>query len=108
YSDPVASDWGNRRRTQPSRYRRPMNPAFQLNRRNFLKCSACGVTANAFGLYPKLLLVAVLNDGHSLAPKPAHFEPKAKQLLFVFLTGGFSHFDTFDPKPKLRAEHSKP
>ena len=85
-----------------------MNPAFQLDRRNFLKCSACGVTANALGLYPKLSLAAALNDGHSLAPKPAHFEPKAKQLLFVFLTGGFSHLDTFDPKPKLRAEHGKP
>ena len=56
----------------------------------------------------KLSLAAALNDGHPLAPKPAHFEPKAKQLLFVFLTGGFSHLDTFDPKPKLRAEHGKP
>jgi hypothetical protein len=49
-----------------------------------------------------------LNDGHPLAPKPTHFPPKAKHLLFVFLTGGFSHLDTFDPKPKLQAQHGQP
>jgi hypothetical protein len=43
-----------------------------------------------------------------LAPKPTHFEPKAKQLIILFLTGGFSHVDTFDEKPKLRADHGKP
>jgi hypothetical protein len=85
-----------------------MQSLSEINRRNFLKCSGCGVATGALGLYPKLSLAAALNDGHPLAPKPAHFEPKAKQLLFVFLTGGFSHLDTFDPKPKLRAEHGKP
>lgn len=34
-----------------------------------------------------------------LAPKPPHFQPKAKSLIFIFLTGGVSHIDTFDPKP---------
>jgi hypothetical protein len=53
-------------------------------------------------------LAAALNDGHPLAPQTTHFPPKAKHLIFVFLTGGFSHLDTFDPKPRLRAEHGKP
>jgi len=60
------------------------------------------------GLQPLLALAAELNEGHPLAPRPSHAPPKAKQLLFIFLTGGFSHLDTFDPKPKLQANHGKP
>ena len=36
-----------------------------------------------------------------LAPKPTHFAPKAKRVIFLFMNGGPSHVDTFDPKPKL-------
>src|SRR5437667_10069363 len=36
-----------------------------------------------------------------LAPKPAHFTPKAKSVIFLFMYGGPSHVDTFDYKPKL-------
>jgi Protein of unknown function (DUF1501) len=79
-----------------------------MNRREFFRCSACGLAAGGLGLYPRLSFAAALYDGHPLAPKAAHFPPKAKQLIFVFLTGGFSHLDTFDPKPKLKAEHGKP
>src|SRR5580765_5395745 len=78
------------------------------NRRGFLKCSACGAAAGALGLYPRLSLAAALNEGHPLAPKPAPFEPKAQQLVFIFLTGGVSHLDTFDYKAKLQADHNKP
>jgi len=77
-----------------------------LRRRDFLKCSA-GCAAGSLGLYHSLALAARHNHGHPLAPRPAHFEAKAKNLLFVFLTGGFSHVDTFDPKPKLAADHGK-
>ncbi|MBC8352805.1 MAG: DUF1501 domain-containing protein [Planctomycetes bacterium] len=35
----------------------------------------------------------------------AHFAPKAKQVIFLFMTGGVSHIDTFDPKPILDARH---
>lgn len=79
----------------------------QINRRAFLKCSACGLSLGALGLHPALSLAAALNDGHPLAPKPTHFEPKARRLIFIFLTGGFSHLDTFDPKPKLQTDHGK-
>ena len=33
--------------------------------------------------------------------------PKAKRVIFLFMTGGVSHVDTFDPKPKLFADHGK-
>lgn len=81
---------------------------YPVTRRQFLKCSACGLAAGTLGLRSSLSLAAALHGGHPLAPRPAHFPAKAKQLLFIFLTGGFSHIDTFDPKPKLHAEHGKP
>jgi hypothetical protein len=77
------------------------NPS--VDRREFLKCCASG----SLGLYPALSLAAAVNDGHVLAPRPTHFPPKAKNLIVVFLTGGVSHVDTFDPKPKLQADHGK-
>jgi hypothetical protein len=36
-----------------------------------------------------------------LAPKSSHFPPRAKRVIFLFLNGGMSHVDTFDPKPML-------
>src|SRR6516165_9959674 len=73
------------------------------SRREFLRCCAAG----SLGLYPTLSLAAEVFAGHALAPKPSDFPPKAKHLIVIFLTGGFSHVDTFDPKPKLRADHGK-
>jgi hypothetical protein len=43
-----------------------------------------------------------------LAPKPPHFRAKAKQVVHLFMNGGPSHVDTFDPKPKLDEYHGKP
>src|ERR1700704_1378660 len=37
-----------------------------------------------------------------LAPKAPHFAPKAKSVIFLFMVGGPSHIDTFDPKPALQ------
>jgi hypothetical protein len=76
-------------------------------RREFLRCCGAGLTAGGLGLYRSLSLAAERNDGQALAPRPAHFAAKAKHLIFVFLTGGFSHVDTFDDKPKLRTDHGK-
>ena len=36
-----------------------------------------------------------------LAPKPGHFPAKVKRVIFLFMNGGPSHVDTFDPKPEL-------
>ena len=41
------------------------------------------------------------------ARKPWHFEPKAKRVIHIFLNGGSSHVDTFDPKPELDKWHGK-
>jgi hypothetical protein len=74
-------------------------------RRDFVKCSAAGLAG--LGLYCRLALAAQVHGGHVLAPRPTHFPPRARHLIFVFLTGGFSHVDTFDPKPKLRTDQGK-
>jgi hypothetical protein len=43
-----------------------------------------------------------------LVPKKPHFAPKAKRVIFLFMSGGPSHVDTFDPKPELTRLHGKP
>ncbi|MDB5385274.1 MAG: hypothetical protein JWM11_920 [Planctomycetaceae bacterium] len=42
-----------------------------------------------------------------LSPKATHFPAKAKRVIFLFSTGGVSHMDTFDHKPKLMAADGK-
>ena len=43
-----------------------------------------------------------------LLPKAPHFTPKAKRVIYLFLNGGPSQVDTFDPKPKLTEYNGKP
>lgn len=47
-------------------------------------------------------------DGLPLLPKQPHFEATAKQVVHIFMNGGPSHVDTFDPKPSLDKYHGKP
>jgi hypothetical protein len=42
-----------------------------------------------------------------LAPKSPHFAPKAKRIVHIYLNGGPSHIDTFDPKPTLKKYDGK-
>jgi hypothetical protein len=44
---------------------------------------------------------------HPLAVRPPHFPAKAKRVIHLFMNGGPSHVDTFDPKPQLTAYHGK-
>jgi hypothetical protein len=72
-------------------------------------------TANGFGLLG-LAGVLAADDrgtpvahapGSPLSPKPGHFPAKAKRVIFLFMNGGPSHVDTFDPKPGLTAADGK-
>jgi hypothetical protein len=74
-----------------------------MQRRDFLKCC----TAGSLGLYPALSLAAQVHGAEVLPPRRTHFQPKAQNLIFVFLTGGMSHVDTFDYKPGLRRDHGR-
>lgn len=62
--------------------------------------------ANGFGM---LGLANILNGERALAASSAgHFLPSAKRIIFLFMSGGPSHVDLFDPKPRLNEEHGKP
>ncbi len=41
-------------------------------------------------------------------PKPPHAEPKARNVIFLYMDGGPSQIDTFDPKPRLTREDGRP
>ena len=59
-----------------------------------------------------LILPGVLSDlfaaADPLAPRPPHFAPRAKRVIFLHMSGGVSHVDSFDYKPRLIADHNKP
>ncbi|HET6328985.1 MAG TPA: DUF1501 domain-containing protein [Planctomycetaceae bacterium] len=81
----------------------------RTGRRKFLESAGCGLAALAggAGIYTWLNHAAQVNGGGPVAPVAAAGGPKGKQLIFVFLTGGVSHVDTFDPKPKLSANDGR-
>src|SRR5688572_25584902 len=85
-----------------------MQIRYYPGRREFLKTCSAACLAGSAGMYASLLKAVEEQGGGALAPKPTHFEPRAKNLIFVFLTGGFSHVDTFDYKPQLAADAGKP
>lgn len=64
-----------------------------LSRRHFLQRSGMG-----FG---SLALAQMLNQESACADSGQHFAGKAKHVIHVFLNGGMSQVDTFDPKPEL-------
>jgi uncharacterized protein (DUF1501 family) len=83
-----------------------VNPSL-LSRREMLRGAGFG-----FGAWALLDLLA--RNGHSsaadnpLTAVPPHFPARAKHVIFLFMQGGPSHIDTFDPKPKLKELHGKP
>jgi len=46
-------------------------------------------------------LVSELMADDPLAPRAGHFPGKAKRVIFLYMSGGVSHIESFDPKPKL-------
>lgn len=67
--------------------------------------------ANGFGhlaLTSLLAQEAARGAESPLAPKAPHYRARAKSVIFLFMEGGPSQMDSFDPKPRLRAEHGKP
>src|SRR5690242_10023430 len=58
------------------------------------------------GLFPAVLNDLLAAEASPLAPKAPHFPGTARRVIFVYLSGGLSHVDSFDPKPKL-AEYQR-
>jgi hypothetical protein len=76
------------------------------NRREFITDAFCGFGSLAVAsmMFEEQLRAA---SGNPLAPKPPHFPAKAKAVIFLFMAGGPSHLETFDPKPLLNELHGK-
>jgi hypothetical protein len=71
--------------------------------------------ANGFGAAALTALMAdksyagtVASGAGPFAPRQPHFEPKARNVIFLYMDGGPSQVDTFDPKPRLQAESGQP
>src|SRR5690349_6867519 len=79
----------------------------ELSRRAMLRAAGCGF--GYMGLQ-SLLAEAALAESSAdpLIPKPPMFPARAKRVIFLFMHGGPSSIDTFDPKPYLDANDGKP
>lgn len=64
-------------------------------------------TSNGFGLAALAGLLQASEAVNALAPKTAPLPAKAKSVIFLFMHGGVSHVDTFDPKPQLTRYNGK-
>ena len=69
-------------------------------RRSFLQSAVAGSL-----LFPGIVQSLLADSGDPLAAQASHFPAKAKRVIFLFMTGGVSHVDTFDPKPALVRNH---
>ena len=70
-----------------------------ISRRRMLQNCSTG-----FG---SVALSAMMSTANAKA-KTTHHQAKAKHVIFCFMSGGVSHVDSFDPKPKLKELHGKP
>src|SRR5262249_25605979 len=85
----------------------PMNP-FHHSRRHFLASGSMGIGSLALTwlLTQSQLRAAPDNPplepiNYDLKPKPAHYAPRAKAMISLYMQGGPSHIDLFEPKPVL-------
>ena len=88
-----------------------MLPMLPLNRRDMLGRTGAGLgTLGLVGLLADEGLLANENAAaiSPLAPKAPHFAGKAKHVIHIYLNGGPSQIDTFDPKPLLNQYNGQP
>src|SRR5580765_1304934 len=72
-----------------------------FNRRQMVRSLLLGSS-----IFPAVLSDLMAAESSPLAPKAPHFPGTAKRVIFIYLSGGASHVDSFDPKPKL-AEYQR-
>ena len=78
------------------------------SRREFLMKAGGGFGALAFAHLLALDGRSSVSGGSVLAQPRPHFKPKAKSVIWLFMEGGPSHIDLFDPKPELEKLAGKP
>ena len=85
------------------------HPARALTRRELLKTLSAGFGWTAFaGLAGSSTEPSASNaTPPPLALRPPHLAPRARRMIFLCMQGGPAHQDTFDHKPRLKADHGK-
>lgn len=79
------------------------------SRRDFLARTGCGFGLAALAsLAQESAYGATTIDAGSLLPREPHFPPRATRVIFLYMDGGPSAMDLFDPKPLLAKEHGQP
>ncbi len=76
-----------------------------MNRRSFIR-SLAGTSLVLPGMLSELMASSEAVD--PVAPRPSHFPPRAKRVIFLHMSGGVSHVDSFDYKPRLISDHNAP
>src|SRR5688500_3115699 len=80
-----------------------------ISRREMLARCANGFGAVALATLMGESALAVPSSAPSpFAPRVPHYPAKAKSVIFLFMDGGPSQIDSFDPKPRLAMEHGQP
>ena len=78
------------------------------NRRQMLSASACGMGQLALAAMAGRHQLDGAQDGGVGGVPRTHHQPRAKRVIFLFMWGGPSQVDLFDPKPRLRVDDGKP
>ncbi|MEQ8786178.1 MAG: DUF1501 domain-containing protein [Pirellulaceae bacterium] len=91
----------------------PRSSSLPVSRREMLRSSGLGIGSLALGgilAGEGLLHAAPAQDPAEspLAPRQPHFPAKAKRIIHLFMNGGPSQIDTFDPKPQLAELDGQP
>lgn len=80
-----------------------------MSRRRMLEVCSTGFGAVALaGMMPGRARGAATELPPGAALNQTHHVAKAKHVIFCFMSGGVSHIDSFDPKPRLAKDHGKP
>jgi hypothetical protein len=77
-------------------------------RREFFLQAGSGLAGIALGALLAEDRASAAKTADPLAEKKPHHAPKAKSVIWLFMEGGPSHIDLFDPKPKLNELHGQP
>ena len=79
----------------------------QPSRRALLRSAACGFGYLALADLASARAGTSVARSNPLAPRTPLVRPRAQRVIFIFMQGGPSHVDTFDPKPRLDRDHGK-
>jgi hypothetical protein len=86
---------------------KPLNHNWPVRtRREFFTRAGSGLAGLA--LSSLIAEAAPKSSADPMAPRDPHHKPTARSVIFLFMEGGPSHIDLFDPKPKLNEMHGQP